>query len=208
MAITAKEVKSLREKTGAGMMDCKKALTETEGDFDTAVKWLREKGMAVAAKRSDRTASEGAVSSYIHMGGKIGVLVEVNCETDFVARSEPFLAFCKDLCLQVCSAAPRWVRREEVPGSVIDSEKEIYVTQARDTGKPEKILEKIAVGKLNKFYEEFCLLNQKFVKDGDKTITDLVHELTAQVGEKIDVRRFVRFECGEGIGSMEPESAD
>ena len=208
MAISAKDVAALREQTGAGMMDCKKALNETNGDFDAAVTWLREKGMASASKRAGKTASEGAVASYIHMGGKIGVLVEVNCETDFVARGEPFQEFCKDVCLQICSANPRWVRREEVPQSVTNAEMEIYKNQARDTGKPENILEKIAVGKLNKFYEENCLLEQRFVKDPDQTIEALMKELSGKVGEKIDVRRFSRFVLGEGIEKEESNLAE
>lgn len=199
MSISAGDVKALREKTGAGMMDCKSALTETNGDVDAAVTWLREKGMASAAKRAGRTASEGAVSSYIHMGGKIGVLVEVNCETDFVARGELFQTFSKDVCLQICSAAPRWVRREDVPQDVIDAEMDIYRVQARETGKPEKILDKIAEGKLRKFFEESCLLEQKFVKDQGVIIESLMKELSGKVGEKVEIRRFVRFQLGEGM---------
>lgn len=199
MSISAGDVKALREKTGAGMMDCKSALTESNGDVDAAVTWLREKGMASAAKRAGRTASEGAVSSYIHMGGKIGVLVEVNCETDFVARGELFQTFSKDVCLQICSAAPRWVRREDVPQDVIDAEMDIYRVQARETGKPEKILDKIAEGKLRKFFEESCLLEQKFVKDQGVIIESLMKELSGKVGEKVEIRRFVRFQLGEGM---------
>jgi elongation factor Ts len=208
MAFSAKDVKDLRDMTGAGMMDCKKALTETDGDLDKAVTWLREKGMADAAKRADRTASEGAVTSYIHMGGKIGVLVEINCETDFVARGEDFQAFCKDICLQICSAAPKWVRREDVPQNAIDAEKQVYVAQAKDTGKPEKILEKIAEGKLGKWYSQVCLLEQAFVKDSDQTIEDLMKALSGKVGEKIDIRRFVRFELGEGIEKKQANLAE
>ena len=208
MAISAKDVANLREQTGAGMMDCKKALNETNGDFDAAVTWLREKGMASASKRAGKTASEGAVASYIHLGGKIGVLVEVNCETDFVARGEPFQELCKDICLQICSANPRWVRREEVPQSVIAEEMEIYKSQARGTGKPENILEKIAAGKMSKFYEENCRVEQKFVKDPDKSIEDLIKELSGKVGEKIDVRRFARFVLGEGIEKEESNLAE
>lgn len=208
MAISAKDVAALREQTGAGMMDCKKALNETNGDFDAAVTWLREKGMASASKRAGKTASEGSVASYIHLGGKIGVLVEVNCETDFVARGEPFQEFCKDVCLQICSANPRWVRREEVPQSVISAEMEIYKNQARDTGKPENILEKIAAGKMNKFYEENCLLEQRFVKDPDQTVEALMKELSGKIGEKIDVRRFSRFVLGEGIEKEQTNLAE
>jgi elongation factor Ts len=199
MAITAQAVKDLRDATGAGMMDCKKALNESDGDFDKAVTWLREKGMASAAKRADRTASEGAVASYIHMGGKIGVLVEINCETDFVARGEKFQAFCKEVCLQICSASPRWVRREDVPEEAIAAEKDIYVKQAAETGKPANVCEKIAEGKLNKWYETACLMEQAFVKDPDRSIEELAKELSGLVGEKIDIRRFARFELGEAL---------
>jgi len=208
MAISADDVKRLREMTGAGMMDCKKALNEKGGDFDAAVKYLREKGIASAAKRADRVASEGAVASYIHMGGKIGVLVEVNCETDFVARGDLFQEFCKDVCLQICSAAPRWVAREDAPQREVDAEKAIYKKQALDSGKPENIVEKIADGKLNKFFEESCLLEQKFVKDPDQTIEQIMEELSGKVGEKITVRRFERFELGEGIDKPESNLAE
>jgi elongation factor Ts len=205
MSISASDVKNLREKSGAGMMDCKKALNETNGDMDAALKWLREKGMASASKRAGKAASEGAVSSYIHMGGKIGVLVEVNCETDFVARGELFQELCKDICLQICSAAPRWIRREDVPQDVIDAEKAIYRKQALDTGKPENVVDKIAEGKMNKFFEENCLLEQPYVKDPKTKIEDLVKELSGKVGEKVDVRRFERYQLGEGI---EKEATD
>lgn len=208
MAFTAKDVQTLREMTNAGMMDCKKALTETNGDMDAAVRWLRERGMAQASKRAGRVASEGAVVSYIHMGGKIGVMVEINCETDFAARSEPFQAFCKDICLQVCSASPRWVVREEVPAEEIASEKEIYMIRARETGKPENVLGKIADGMLVKWYKEVCLMEQAFVKNPDQTIEELTKELTGRIGEKIDVRRFVRFQLGEGIEKKQANLAD
>lgn len=199
MAITAQAVKDLRDATGAGMMDCKKALNESDGDFNKAVTWLREKGMASAAKRADRTASEGAVASYIHMGGKIGVLVEINCETDFVARGEKFQAFCKEVCLHISFAAPRWLRHEDVPTDVIAAEKEIYLKQAAETGKPANVCEKIADGKLKKWYEEVCLLNQPYIRDKDRSIEELAKELSGLVGEKIDIRRFVRFELGEAL---------
>jgi len=165
MAFGAQEVKKLREMTGAGMMDCKKALDETGGDFEEAVKWLREKGIADAEKRQGRVAAEGAIASYIHMGGKIGVLVEVNCETDFVGRGELFQEFCRDICLQVCSAAPRWLRREEVPLEEVEEERRIYMARARETGKPEHIVSRIAEGMLNKWFNQVCLLEQPFVKD-------------------------------------------
>ncbi|MBW7863132.1 MAG: translation elongation factor Ts [Candidatus Hydrogenedens sp.] len=199
MSISAAEVKELRDATGAGMMDCKRALTENNGDFDAAVKWLREKGMAKAAKRASKVASEGAVASYIHMGGKIGVLVEVNCETDFVARGEDFRTLVNDICLQICASSPRWIQREDVPQAEYDAEMEVYVRQAMETGKPEQICRKIAEGKMSKWYSEVCLLEQPFVKDDKKTIKDLVAELTGKCGEKLAVRRFVRFELGEGI---------
>ncbi|MCH7909095.1 MAG: translation elongation factor Ts [Candidatus Hydrogenedentes bacterium] len=199
MAISASDVKSLREKTGAGMMDCKKALTETDGDYGAAITWLREKGMASASKRDGKTASEGAISQYIHMKGKIGVLAEINCETDFVARGEEFQELCKNICLQICSTAPRWIRREEVPQEIIDAEMDIYRTQALESGKPEKILDKIVEGKLNKFYEDTCLLEQKFVKESKVAVGDMVKALSGKIGEKIEVRRFARFQLGEGI---------
>jgi elongation factor Ts len=206
MAFTAKDVSNLREQTGAGMMDCKHALTETNGDFDAAVKWLRERGMAQASKRAARVAAEGKVASYLHMGGKIGVLVEVNCETDFAARSDPFQEFCHDVCLQVCSALPRWVRREDVPQDVLDAEKEIYTVRARETGKPEKVLPKIVEGMVAKWYKEVCLLEQPFVKDPDRTIEDIMKELSGRIGEKIEIRRFARFQLGEGVGKPKPDA--
>ncbi|MDK1020629.1 MAG: translation elongation factor Ts [Candidatus Hydrogenedentes bacterium] len=208
MSISAADVKELREITGAGMMDCKTALNECGGDKEKAKTWLREKGMASAAKRAGRVAAEGAVCSYIHMGGKIGVLVEINCETDFVARGEKFQEMCKNICLQICSAAPRWVRREDVPADVIEAEKQIYIKQMPDSGKPEKILEKIAEGKLGKFYEESCLLEQPFVKEPKTKVGDLIKELSGQVGEKIDVRRFERFQLGEGIEKVKVDFAE
>jgi len=201
MAIAASDVKALRDVTGAGMMDCKKALTECNGNMDAAIQWLRERGIAKAAKRAGKVAAEGAVASYIHMGGKIGVLVEVNCETDFVARGDDFQTLVKDICLQVCSASPQWVSRDEVPQGAIDVEKSVYVAQAAETGKPEAICVKIAEGKMKKWFTEVCLLDQVSVKpehDG-KSIGDLITELSGKCGEKIEVRRFVRFQLGEGI---------
>ncbi len=206
-AFTAKDVSTLREQTGAGMMDCKKALTETNGDFDAAVKWLRERGMAQASKRNARVAAEGKVASYLHMGGKIGVLVEVNCETDFAARSDPFQEFCHEVCLQVCSAVPRWVKREDVPADLLETEKEIYMVRARETGKPEKVLPKIVEGMLVKWYKEVCLLEQPYVKDPDRTIEELMKELSGRIGEKVEIRRFARFQLGEGIQKTKPEQA-
>ena len=180
MSISAAQVKELRDATGAGMMDCKRALEEKGGNFDEAVKFLREKGLAKAAKRASKVASEGAIASYIHMGGKIGVLVEVNCETDFVARGEAFQAFVKDICLQICSANPLCITKEEVSQEAYEAEKELYVKQALETGKPQNICEKIADGKMAKWYSEVCLLEQPFVKDDKKTISDLIAELTAK----------------------------
>jgi elongation factor Ts len=208
MAFTASDVKELRDRTNAGMMDCKKALTETNGDMEAAIKWLREKGMASAAKRAARVASQGAICSYIHMGGKIGVLVEVNCETDFVARCDEFQDFCRKMCLQVCSAAPRWVRREDVPQAVIDEEREICKARARETGKPEKVLNKIADGMLEKWFKETCLLEQEFNQDRAKDVETLRKELSGKLGENIVIRRFERFVLGEASESAPKTEGD
>jgi elongation factor Ts len=197
--ISSEDVKKLREKTGVGMMDCKKALQECGGDFDKAVDYLRKKGMDVANKRQGRTASQGMVTSYIHMGGKIGVLVEVNCESDFVAKSENFVSFTKDIAMHIAAASPEWVSRDEVPQDVLDKEKEILREQALKSGKPEKILDKIVEGKLSKFYEERCLLDQPFVKDKDKKIQQLLDEMMGKTGEKCVIRRFARYQLGEEI---------
>ena len=199
MSISAALVKELREKCGAGMMDCKRALEETGGDIDEAVTLLRKKGMAAADKKAARVANEGLVDSYIHAGGTIGVLVEVNCETDFVARNEEFRTFVHDVAMHIAAAAPTYVNREDVPEDVVAAEQEIYVAQARDTGKPDNVLTKIAEGKLNKWYEQVVLLEQPFVKDPEKTIDTLRRELVARVGENIEVRRFSRFQLGEGL---------
>jgi len=192
-------VKDLREKTGAGMMDCKKALSETGGDFQKAVDYLRQKGLATAAKRAGRVASEGRIGSYIHAGGKIGVMVEVNCETDFVAKTDDYQLFAKDIAMHIAASSPLYVRREEVTAEALEREKEIYRAQARDAKKPEKIMEKIVDGKLEKFYGEVCLLEQPFVKDPDITIQDLLNGFIGKVGEKVEIRRFIRFQVGEGI---------
>jgi elongation factor Ts len=197
--ITSDVVKKLRDKTGVGMMDCKKALEETSGDFEKAVGVLRKKGIDVANKRSGRQASQGTVAAYIHMGGKIGVLVEVNCESDFVAKSDNFNNFVKDVSMQIAAANPEWVTRDEVPQEVLDKEKEILKEQALKTGKPEKVIDKIVEGKLIKFYSERCLIDQPFVKDQDRTIKQLLEELMAKTGEKCLVRRFVRYQVGEDI---------
>jgi elongation factor Ts len=197
--ITSDVVKKLRDKTGVGMMDCKKALEETNGDFEKAVEALRKKGIDVANKRSGRQASQGTVAAYIHMGGKIGVLLEVNCESDFVAKSDDFNNFVKDVSMQIAAANPDWVTRDEVPQEVLDKEREILKDQALKTGKPEKVIEKIVEGKLTKFYSERCLIDQHFVKDQDRTIKQLLDELMAKTGEKCLVRRFVRYQVGEDI---------
>jgi len=197
--ITSEDVKRLRDKTGVGMMDCKKALEACGGDFDKAVEYLRKKGIEVANKRSGRQASQGMVSSYIHLGGKVGVLVEVNCESDFVAKSEHFTTFVKDVAMHIAAASPDWVSREDVPQAVLDKEKEILKEQALKSGKPEKVIEKIIEGRLTKFYAEHCLLDQPFVKDTDKTIKQLLDELMAKTGEKCLVRRFTRYQLGEEI---------
>lgn len=199
MKITSEDVKKLREKTGVGMMDCKKALQECGGDFDKAVEHLRKKGMEVANKRQGRTASQGMVASYIHMGGKIGVMVEVNCESDFVAKSENFVLFAKDIAMHIAAASPDWVSRDQVPQDVLDKEKEILKDQALKSGKPEKIVDKIVEGKLSKFYEERCLLDQPFIKDKDKKIKQLVDEMMGKTGEKCEIRRFARYQLGEEI---------
>lgn len=199
MEITANAVKELREKTGAGMMDCKKALAETSGDFEKAVEYLRKKGIASAAKKAGRATREGAVGSYIHGEGKVGVLIEINCETDFVARTEQFRQFVKDVSMHIAAANPQWVRPEEVPADIVAKEKEIAVAQLAAAGKPAAMLEKIAEGKIKKFYEDTCLLNQAYVKDPDKTVDQLVRETVATLGENITVRRFARFVLGDGM---------
>jgi elongation factor Ts len=201
-------VKELREKTGAGMMDCKKALAEAGGDFAKAEDVLRKKGLSAAAKKSSRAATEGAVASYIHMGGKIGVLVEVNCETDFVARTEGFQTLVKDVAMQIAAVAPQWVRREDVPPEVVAKEIEIAKAQMRDQKKPEAILEKIAQGKVEKFYEQACLLDQPFVKDDKKKVKDVVTEAIAKIGENIQIRRFARFVLGEGLEKKQENLAE
>lgn len=196
---TAQDIAKLRAMTGTGMMDCKKALTESNGDMDGAVKFLREKGMAAAAKKADRIAAEGVVGSYIHMGGKIGVLVEVNCETDFVAKSEQFQQLVKDIAMQIAAAKPLYVNSSEVPAEVLESEKEILRTQALNEGKPAQIVEKMVEGRIKKYYQDFCLMDQQFVKNPDLTIATLINEATLKIGEKISIRRFTRYEMGEGL---------
>lgn len=206
--ISASAVKELREKTGAGMMDCKKALAESGGDFAKAEEYLRKKGLASAAKKAGRAATEGAVTSYVHLGGKIGVLVEVNCETDFAARNEAFQALTKDIAMHVAAAAPQYVRREEVPADVVAREMEIAKAQMREQKKPEAIIEKIAQGKVDKFFKEVCLLEQPFVKDDKKSVEDVVKDAIAKIGENIQVRRFARFVLGEGLEKKSENYAD
>ena len=208
MSFTANDVKTLRERTGAGMMDCKKALVETDGDMEKAVDYLREKGIAKAAKKAGRIAAEGIVDSYIHMGGKVGVLLEVNCETDFVARGDQFKELVHDIALQIAAANPSYVTKEEVPADVIEKEKEILRAQAIEEGKPAQIVDKMVEGRIKTFYDENCLNCQKFVKDPSKTIEQLVIEATAQIGEKISIRRFARFEMGEGLTKKSENLAD
>lgn len=199
MAVDAKSVKELRERTGAGMLDCKKALEEANGDLTKAVEILREKGLSAAANKAGRAATEGVVESYIHAGGRIGVLVEINCETDFVGKTDQFKEFARDIAMQIAAAAPRYVRREEVPAEEVEKEKEILKAQALNEGKPEKIVEKMVEGRINKYYEEHCLLEQAFIKDPDKTINNLLNEKISTIGENISIRRFVRYELGEGL---------
>lgn len=197
MTISATQVKDLREKTGAGMMDCKKALSETNGDLEAAIKYLREKGIASAAKRSGRTAKEGLVHAYIHPGGRIGVLVEMNCETDFVARTDDFQNLVRDVAMHIAASSPRYLVREEVPASEVESEKEILKKEALNSGKPEKVIDKIVEGKIDKFFAQICLTEQAFVKDMNITVGDLVKEISGKIGENIVVRRFVRYQLGE-----------
>lgn len=197
MDINATLVKELREKTGVGMMDCKKALQESKGDLTLAVEYLRKKGIATAKKRGGRTTSEGQVASYIHPGAKIGVLVEVNCETDFSGKTEDFSAFVKNIAMQIAAANPLSVDRDGIPASVLEKEREIYATQAKESGKPDKVIEKIVEGKMTKFYSEACLLEQPYVKNPDIKVQDLLNELMAKTGENIVIRRFARYQLGE-----------
>jgi len=207
MKITAGMVKDLRERTGAGMLDCKNALQESEGDMDKAIELLRKKGLAAAAKKAGRVAAEGAVGSYIHAGGKIGVLVEVNCETDFVARTDEFQELIRDIAMHIAAAEPRFVSRDEVTPEVLETERRIYKEQALESGKPENVVERIVEGKLGKFYAEAVLLEQPFVKDPDKTIEQILAERVAKIGENIQVRRFARFKMGEGLEKRQDDFA-
>ncbi len=199
MPITAQDIAKLRAQTGCGMMDCKKALDEANGDMEAAADLLRKKGIAKAAKRADKVAAEGTVVSYIHAGGRVGVLVEVNCETDFVAKTDAFKALANDIALHIAGIAPKYVSREDVPAEIVEKEKAIYREQLMNEGKPAEIVEKILTGKMDKFYSEICLLEQAFIKDEDKTVQQLLTEKTAETGEKMTVRRFARYALGEGI---------
>jgi elongation factor Ts len=205
--ISASAVKELREMTGVGMMDCKKALVEAEGNMERAAELLREKGLANAAKKAGRIAAEGVVESYIHMGGKIGVLVEINCETDFVAKTPEFRSFVRDIAMHIAASNPRFLSRDEVTTDIIEKEKEILAAQARNEGKPEKIIERMVEGRIDKFYSENCLLEQSFVKDSDKTVKEVVTEKIQTTGENISIRRFVRYEMGEGLQKREDDFA-
>lgn len=195
--IKAAQVKELRERTGAGMMDCKKALTETKGDLEEAIVYLREHGLAVAAKKVGRATKDGRIEAYIHAGAKLGVLIEINCETDFVAKTDDYQELCRELAMQVAASNPSYVDRESVPQERIEAEKEILETQAKNEGKPEKVIDKIISGRLEKFYQEICLLEQPYIREPDRTVKDLVNEYIAKLGENIVVRRFCRFQLGE-----------
>lgn len=209
MNFTAKDVQALRERTGAGMMDCKKALTATEGDLEKAIDFLREKGLAAAAKKAGRIAAEGIVDSYIHLGGKIGVLVEVNCETDFVAKTDDFKNLVHDIALQIAAAKPSYIKREEVPAEEIEHEKEVVRAKALNEGKPAKVIEeRIIPGNIEKYFKEVCLMEQGFVKDPDVTIEAMLNNAVAKIGEKISIRRFVRFEMGEGLQKRQDNFVD
>ncbi|GAB1399167.1 translation elongation factor Ts [Aminivibrio sp.] len=197
MEISAATVKELRDRTGAGMMDCKNALVENRGDIEKSIDYLREKGLAKAAKKASRTASDGRIFSYIHTNGKLGSLIELNCETDFVAKTDEFQTLGHEICMHIAAAAPQFLCREEVTSETLDREKEIYRQQALEEGKPEKLVDKIAEGKINKFYENYCLLEQAWIRDGDKKINDLIVEAIAKLGENIVLRRFSRFSIGE-----------
>ena len=199
MEVNARQVQELRSKTGAGIMDCKKALAEEQGDFEKAIEYLRKKGLSAASKKAGRVASEGLVGSYIHAGGKIGVMVEINCETDFVGRNEDFQRFVKDVAMHIAAANPQFVSRDEVPAATVSKEREILAAQAAEKGKPANVVEKMVEGGVNKFYKETCLLEQPFVKEPEKTVEQILNELVAKIGEKIVVRRFARFQLGEGL---------
>jgi elongation factor Ts len=199
MEIPIELVKDLRQRTGAGVIDCKTALGETKGDVDAAIEYLRRKGLATAAKKAGRIAADGLISSYIHTGGKMGVLVEINCETDFVAKTEDFQSFAKNISMHIAATNPQYIRREEIPEDVLEGERRIYRSQATESGKPEKVIEKIVQGKMERFFSEVCLLEQTYFKDPDLTVKEVLDGMIAKVGENINVRRFVRFQLGEGL---------
>ena len=202
MEISIEKVKDLRQRTGAGVVDCKSALQEAKGDMEAAIEYLRRKGLATAAKKAGRIATDGQVSSYIHPGGKMGVLVEINCETDFVAKTEDFQAFVKNIAMHIAAANPQYIRREDIPPEVLERERRIYRSQALDAGKPEKVINKIVEGKMERFYSEICLLEQTYIKDSDLTVKEVLDALIAKIGENIAIRRFARFQLGEGLQSQ------
>ena len=202
MEISIEKVKDLRQRTGAGVVDCKAALQEAKGDMEAAIEYLRRKGLATAAKKAGRIATDGQVSSYIHAGGKMGVLVEINCETDFVAKTEDFQAFVKNIAMHIAAANPQYIRREDIPPEVLERERRIYRSQALDAAKPEKVINKIVEGKLERFYSEVCLLEQTYIKDSDLTVKEVFDALIAKIGENITIRRFARFQLGEGLQSQ------
>ncbi|MBW1807812.1 MAG: translation elongation factor Ts [Deltaproteobacteria bacterium] len=207
MEINAKMVNELRQQTGAGIMDCKRALQETEGDLKKAITYLREKGVASAGKKASRIAAEGTVEAYIHMGGKIGVLVEINCETDFVGRGDAFKNFCREIAMQVAATNPTYLKKEDVPSEILEEERQIYRKQAAESGKPDNILDKIAEGRVKKFFSEVCLMEQPYIREQKMTVEKLREDLVAQTGENVIVRRFVRYELGEGIEKKKTDLA-
>lgn len=207
MAVTAKDIKALRQRTGAGMLDCKKALAANDGDVDAAIDWLRTKGITKAAKKAGRAATEGLVHAYVHGAGKIGVLIEVNAETDFVARNEQFIAFVNDIAMHIAAAAPEYVSKDQVPAEAIEKEKAVQLARILEEGKPAHIAERIVAGRMGKFYEDICLMEQKFVKDDKKTVSEYVTETVATIGENIQVRRFSRFVLGEGLEKKQDDFA-
>ncbi|MCL1805897.1 MAG: translation elongation factor Ts [Clostridiales bacterium] len=206
--ITSAKIRELRERTGAGMLDCKNALAEKEGDIEKAIEYLREKGLAAAAKKAGRIAAEGLCESYIHGGGRIGVLLELNCETDFVAKTDEFKLLAKDICMQIAASKPEYVRREEVPADVVEKEKEIFTAQALNEGKPANVVEKMISGRIEKYFKEICLVEQPFIKDTDITINDLLVRQISKIGENINIRRFVRYELGEGLQKRQENFAE
>lgn len=201
MEISIELVKDLRQRTGAGIVDCKAALQESKGNMEGAIEYLRKKGLATAAKKAGRIATDGLISSYIHAGGKIGVLVEINCETDFVAKTEDFQNFVRNMAMHIAAANPQYIRREDVPLEVLEKEREIYRTQALDSGKPAKVIDKIVEGKLERFYSETCLLEQTYIRDSDLTVKEVLDGMIGKLGENITIRRFARFQLGEGLSS-------